>query len=69
MAPPNKIDIMVDGKLAGTLKRDISDEYLEDGEKVTFKGRFGMVPNNSLELVFDASNTPNVAIDEVFVTK
>lgn len=69
MAPPNKIDIMVDGKLAGTLKRDISNEYLEDGEKVTFKGRFGMVPNNSLELVFDASNTPNVAIDEVFVTK
>lgn len=69
MTPPLEVTIMVDGKPAGKMTKQVATDYFDEGEKVTFHGRAVLSPLNSLELVFTPSAGATVAIDEIYIKK
>lgn len=69
MTPPLDIDIVVDGKPAGKMKKQVASDYFDEGEVVTFSGRTVITPLHSLQLVFTASPSATVAIDEIYIRK
>ena len=65
MAPPKSVEVWVDGRSAGVLRREGLSEYVDEGEKVIFRGQMSIGYPQQVELRLIASHTRNVAIDEI----
>ena len=66
MAPPSAVEIWADDRLAGTLRREGIGNYLDEGERVIFKGPVGFGRPNHVEVRLKSSYAKNFGIDEIF---
>ena len=66
MAPPKSVEVWADGRNVGVLRREGLVDYVDEGEKVTFKGAAGFGRPETVELRFIPSHTRNVGIDEIY---
>lgn len=66
MAPPKSVEVWADGRNVGVLRREGLVDYVDEGEKVTFKGTAGFGRPETVELRFIPSHTRNVGIDEIY---
>ena len=65
MAPPKAVELWVDDRLAGVLRREGLSEYVDEGEKVVFRGQTSIGYPRKIELRLTASHTRNIGIDEI----
>ena len=66
MAPPKSVEIWADGRSVGVLRREGLADYVDEGEKVVFKGAVGFGRPEVVEMRFIPSHTRNVGIDEIY---
>jgi hypothetical protein len=66
MAPPKSVEVWADDRSIGVLRREGLVDYVDEGEKVVFKGAIGFSRPEHVELRFVASHTRNVGIDEIY---
>ena len=66
MAPPKSVEVWADGRSMGVLRREGLVDYVDEGEKVVFKGAVGFGRPEVVELRFIPSHTRNVGIDEIY---
>lgn len=65
MAPPKAVEVWVDDRLAGVLRREGLSDYVDEGEKVVFRGQIPIGYPRRVELRLTASHTRNIGIDEI----
>lgn len=66
MSPPKSVEVWADDRNVGVLRREGLVDYVDEGEKVTFKGSAGFGRPSKVELRIIASHTRNVGIDEIY---
>ena len=66
MAPPKSVEVWADGRSVGVLRREGMVDYVDEGEKVIFKGTAGFGRPEKVELHVIPSHTRNVGIDEIY---
>ena len=66
MAPPRSVEVWADGRSVGVLRREGIVDYVDEGEKVTFRGAAGFGRPEKVELHVIPSHTRNVGIDEIY---
>jgi hypothetical protein len=66
MAPPKSVEVWADGRSVGVLRREGMVDYVDEGEKVIFKGTAGFGRPEKVELHIIPSHTRNVGIDEIY---
>ena len=67
MAPPKSVEVWVDDRMAGVLRREGLSEYVDEGEKVIFRGQVGIGYPQRVELRLTPAHTRNVGIDEIVI--
>ena len=65
MAPPKSVEVWADDRNVGVLRREGLSDYLDEGEKVIYRGVASFGHPSTVELRFIASHTRNVGIDEI----
>ncbi len=66
MSPPKSVEVWADGRSIGVLRREGIVDYVDEGEKVTFKGTAAFGRPEKVELRVIPSHTRNVGIDEIY---
>ena len=66
MSPPKSVEVWADGRSVGVLRREGLVDYVDEGEKVTFKGAVAFSRPDKVELHVIPSHTRNVGIDEIY---
>lgn len=66
MAPPKSVEIWADDRNVGALRREGLVDYVDEGEKVVFRGVASFGHPETVQLRFVASHTRNVGIDEIY---
>lgn len=65
ISPPFAIEVWVDGVNLGALRREGLADYVDEGERVVFRGNYAFASPSRVELRVVPSNTRDLAIDEV----
>ena len=66
MSPPKSVEVWADGRSVAVLRREGLVDYVDEGEKVTFKGAVAFSRPDKVELHVIPSHTRNVGIDEIY---
>ena len=66
MSPPKAVEIWADGRNVGMIHREGLIDYIDEGEKVVFRGLASFGHPEHVELRFVPSHTRNVGIDEIY---
>jgi hypothetical protein len=66
MSPPKSVEVWADDRSVGVLRREGLADYVDEGEKVTFKGTAGFGRPETVQLRIIPSHTRNLGIDEIY---
>lgn len=66
MSPPKSVEVWADDRHMAVLRREGMVDYVDEGEKVTFRGTAAFGRPDKVELRIVPSHTRNVGIDEIY---